>query len=185
MKSLICSDIHDQIQNLEVALKVASTSNCESILCCGDLCAPFIIDIFHENCTIPVHLIFGNNDGDRFNISNRCNEYNTSRSPETAITVHGTFLIKKSGVALAGLPEIPAIAMYHYPEPALAAFRSQEFNYVFFGHTHKPHLESNDSKLLANPGSLMGYVPGKNRGFVKPTCLLIDWNTSQADLIEL
>lgn len=185
MKSLICSDIHDHINNLKTALQIAQTSNCDSIICCGDLCSPFIIDIFHKYNNLPVHIIFGNNDGDQFNIQNKCIINNKSRDNQSQIKIYGQFCIKNNEQNMAGIPDDVSLAVHHYPQTATSAFKSGEYNFAFYGHTHIPKLEIRDGKLLANPGSLMGYVPSGDGEFIKPSCLIVDWNKNNCDLIEL
>jgi uncharacterized protein len=184
MKSLICSDIHDHVENLRRALELGVTANCESILCCGDLCSPFVLDVIHKYCPLPVHVVFGNNDGDKFNINKKGSILNANRDSEKAITLHGEFLLKESYRYLPGIPNEITLAMYHYPELAKAVFDSGKYDFVFYGHTHKISLEQDNKRLLANPGSIMGYIPGKSKQEVKPSCIIIDWVTRQADVIE-
>lgn len=185
MKTLICSDIHDHVYNLENVLNVASTSNCDSLIICGDLCSPFIIDIIHQNLILPVHIIFGNNDGDQFNILKKCSAVNLKRNNNQQIEIHGQYLIKNKGSVLCGIPDTVSFAVYHYPDPAKSAFKSGDFDYVFFGHTHIPILEVSNNNHLANPGSVMGYIPSSKIKEAKPTCLIIDWTNNESDLIEL
>lgn len=187
MKSLICSDVHDRLSNLEEALKVADAAGCDSVLCCGDLCSPFVLDHFHEFWSKPLHVVFGNNDGDRFGMSKKAQLLNRKRSKNGQIYLHGDYLLAPKGHNMAGIPGKVTLAMYHYPEPAFYMAASGMLRYVFFGHTHRTFLEDENGCLLANPGSLMGYIPG-NRGasrWVAPTCLIINWGNGEADLIQL
>jgi putative phosphoesterase len=183
MKTLICSDIHDHLQNLENALEAAHTAGCSSIICCGDLCSPFVIDHIHQHWNGPVHIVFGNNDGDKISIYRKSLEVNKSRSPHAAITIHGEFLLSKAGEHLDGIPEQITLAVYHYPQPALAIAESGLFKCVFYGHTHRPALQKIGDCLAANPGSLMGYIPGESD--IKPSCLIINWENGETDLISL
>jgi putative phosphoesterase len=67
MKLAVISDTHDNIKNLETAIAKINKSGAEILLHCGDLCSPFVI----ESLTLfngPVHIVFGNNEGDRFTI---------------------------------------------------------------------------------------------------------------------
>ena len=41
------------------------------MLCCGDLCSTFIVDRLGAGFSGPIHIVFGNNDGDRFRITVR------------------------------------------------------------------------------------------------------------------
>jgi uncharacterized protein len=183
MKTLVCSDIHDHVDNLVKALELAGAAECDSVLCLGDLCAPFIIDVFHENTLLPVHIIFGNNDGDRFNMLRKGEKFNTSR--KSNISLHGEHLIKKENEELEGFPVSSSFSANHYPELSRVAADTGLFQFVFFGHTHKTLIEQHATSVLVNPGSLMGYMPSAKARHTKPTCIIVHWHTLQTDLIEL
>ncbi|MBL0341986.1 MAG: YfcE family phosphodiesterase [Bacteroidetes bacterium] len=184
MKSLVISDIHDNLHNLETALKIAGTSSCDSVICCGDLCSPFIIEEIHQKTRLPVHIVFGNNDGDRFTMLNKVNHANLTRKPDSQIFLHGEFLIKDRGQVLAGVPTGISIAVYHYPNLAVVLSKSGLFDFVFYGHSHKPGLETVNSCTLANPGSVMGYIPENGGTFTNPTCLIVNYSSKEIELIE-
>jgi len=46
------------------------------------------------------------------------------------------------------------IAFTHYPEKAKKLSRLQEYDYVFYGHTHKPWEEQIGQTKMVNPGNL-------------------------------
>jgi putative phosphoesterase len=163
---------------------MANAAGCDSIIWCGDICSSFIIDHFHSGWDKPVHIIFGNNDGDRFSIQKKSSRLNHDRKENNFIYIHGEFILADRGHQLAGIPAHFSIAVFHHPDPAMALFRSSEFNYIFFGHTHTSFLDKKNGCLVANPGSLMGYVSGDDRKFVDPTCLIINWENGEADLIS-
>ncbi|MDQ3051118.1 MAG: YfcE family phosphodiesterase [Bacteroidota bacterium] len=185
MKSMICSDIHDQVQHLESALMVANTSNCNSVICCGDLCSTFMLNVYNSNCNLPLHLVFGNNDGDRFHMANKSSELNQQRPEGQKLHLHGEFLLAEKGHSLEGIPEHIAIAVYHYPEMARVIALSGKYNTVCFGHSHKSSIEKVNDTILVNPGSLMGYISGSVMQQVKPSCIIANWFTGELDLIEI
>ena len=65
MNIAIMSDSHDNIWNLRKALDIIKSEQCNLIIHCGDFVAPFMF-IELKQAGIPVHCVFGNNDGDRF-----------------------------------------------------------------------------------------------------------------------
>ncbi len=184
MKSLVISDIHDNIKNLETALQLATTASCDSIICCGDLCSSFILNLIHEKYKLPVHIVFGNNDGDKFHLIQKAVFLNTDRNQGCKITLHGEFLIAEKGHKLEGINSSVAIAVYHYPEMAEIIARSGIFDYVFYGHTHKSSIETKDICLLANPGSILGYIPS-TKEIVAASCLIVNFESKELELIEL
>ena len=83
MKIGIISDTHDNIWRLDEAL--SHLQKTDTVLHCGDLISPFIIHRLGENLgEIPVHIVWGNNDGDKRMVSQVTRGY-----PE--INIHGDF----------------------------------------------------------------------------------------------
>ena len=146
MHIAVFSDSHDQIAHLEAALAAANEAGATMLLHCGDLCSPFIVDRVGRGFQGPVHIVFGNNDGD-----GRLLQTVASKYPH--ITLHGIY----AEVEIAGR----FLAMIHYPEPAQRIAQSGHFDLVVYGHNHIKHVESVEKKsgskgILANPGELLG-----------------------------
>ena len=184
MKSLICSDSHDHISNLESALMVANTANCDSVIFCGDFCSSFMLDVYNSHCNLPFHGVFGNNDGDRFHLIKKATWLNETRPSGGQIHLHGEYLLAEKNHALDGIPPGISIAVYHYPEMAAVMAASGKFDVVCFGHSHKSSIEKINNSYLLNPGSVMGYITGPVIQHVKPSCMIKNWSTGEIDLIE-
>jgi len=60
----VISDSHDNIWNLRKAIQIMKGEHAEGIIHCGDFVAPFMLKEL-EAAEIPVHGVFGNNDGDQ------------------------------------------------------------------------------------------------------------------------
>ena len=73
MKIAIISDIHDHRKKLEKAL--VQIQEADKLICCGDLCSPFIIRDLGSGFSGTIHIVFGNNDGDLFRISKTDTQY--------------------------------------------------------------------------------------------------------------
>ena len=146
MRVAIFSDSHDQVKHLEAALAAANQAGATMLLHCGDLCAPFVLDRLGRAFSGPIHVVFGNNDGD-----GRLLQTIASKYPQ--ITLHGIYAeIQASGRLL---------AMIHYPEPARRIAQSGQFDLVVYGHNHLKHAEevtkdTGSLGILANPGELLG-----------------------------
>jgi putative phosphoesterase len=185
MKSLVCSDIHDNVKNLEAALMIANTAECDSVICCGDMCSPFMFNVYNSNSNLPLHVVFGNNDGDRFHMANKVYSLNKERPDGKKIHLHGEFLIAEKAHDLEGIPSDVSLAAYHYPELAKVLAESGKFNVVCCGHSHRSSIEKIGDTILINPGSLMGYISGNFMEPVKPTCLIINWFTGELDMVDV
>lgn len=159
----ILSDSHDNIWMLEISLKQVQARGADVLLHCGDLCAPFIVKQLAEGFPGPIHLVFGNNDGD-----GRLIQMVGSQFPN--ITHHGIYAELEIGGR--------KVAMIHYPEPALRIAQSGQFDLVCYGHDHTRHHEIMGPTHFANPGEIMG----KDHA---PTWGLYDGETHTFEWVEI
>ena len=163
MRLAIISDTHDNIPNLESALKLIPDA--DSILHCGDLCSPFMIDkmISLIPGTTPVHIISGNNEGDIRLICEKANAHDN-------ISLHGHFASL--------LFDETRVALTHYPEVARLVAISGEYDLVCYGHDHTAHQEKIKHTVLVNPGELLGLKS-------TPTFAWYDTSTHNVDYVQV
>ncbi len=164
-KIAIISDSHDNIWTLEKALDDITRSSATMLLHCGDLCAPFVIGQLAEAFDGSIHIIFGNNDGDGRLLHAVAGQFDH-------VTLHGIY----AEISV----DHRAIALIHYPEPALRIAQSGHFDLVCYGHDHQEFQEKVDDCWLVNPGEVMGR-------FGKPGWGLYDCETHEYErkLIEV
>lgn len=141
MKIAVLSDSHDNIWNLEIALKQVAELKCEALLFLGDFCAPFTLKQIAEGFSGPIHAVFGNNDGDPFLLSQIASGF-------AHVTLHGQYAELEMGGA--------KIAINHYPDIAKRVAESGAFDAVFSGHDHQKYAHRIGETLWANPGEVMG-----------------------------
>lgn len=139
MQIAIISDIHDHLAKLKSAL--AQMKRADVLICCGDLCSSFIVRELGENFRGPIHIMFGNNDGDRYRLARVANEY-------SQITLYDTF----ANLTL----DKKRIAVHHFPDIAELCVASGRFDLVCYGHNHKHYIGRKDNVLMINPGEIMG-----------------------------
>ncbi|HEX4771080.1 MAG TPA: metallophosphoesterase family protein [Bryobacteraceae bacterium] len=158
MRIAVISDIHDNLWNLAVALADIKRT-AAVLLCCGDLCSPFVIDELAK-FERDVHIVFGNNDADLYRITVKA-----SKTPN--VRLHGEFFQQTF--------ENRRIAMNHFDYLAKPIAKSGEYDVVCFGHNHEIEVASDRSCLLINPGPIMGAKFGKGRWEdVTPTFVIYD-----------
>jgi putative phosphoesterase len=138
----VVSDIHDNIWNLEKALKGIAQAGAEALICCGDFCAPFSLKQIADGFAGPIHVVFGNNDGDPLLLSKIAGQYGGR------VTLYGLYVELNLGGR--------QVAVIHYPEPARRIAQAGVFDLVLYGHDHQRHNEQVGRTLLANPGEVMG-----------------------------
>jgi uncharacterized protein len=153
MKLAILSDIHDNVWNLRAALGSIRDAHAETLICCGDLCSPFVVGLLASGFAGPIHAVAGNNEGDWRQIMINAAKANQSRSEAAQITFHGQFFAGEFGGK--------RVAVNHYPEIALAIAAAGAHDVVCFGHNHQYERRSFGKTLALNPGTLMGYNPLK------------------------
>lgn len=140
MKIGIISDSHDNIWKLAKA--IPHLREADAVLHCGDLISPFMINKLKAGLDdIPVHIVWGNNDGDKRLVAKAAAEAGS-------IVLHGDL----AELELGGR----RIAVNHYPEIGRALAASGEYDLVCYGHDHTRHEERVGDSLLLNPGEIMG-----------------------------
>lgn len=161
MRIGIISDSHDNVWRLEEAIQHLKTV--DLILHCGDLISPFMVHRLAKGLvSIPVHIVWGNNDGDKLTVARIAQNYPT-------FTVHGEF-------AELEIDDF-CIAVNHYPEIAKGLAHSGKYDLVCYGHDHTAHQEQIGRTILLNPGEVMG-MNGRS------TLALFDLKMRRVEFIE-
>jgi hypothetical protein len=74
---LIISDSHDNIKTLSKAVEMANNKGVDHLFHCGDIIAPFSARIL-KKFSGELHVVFGNNDGEKFGLKRILGENLTS-----------------------------------------------------------------------------------------------------------
>lgn len=163
----VLSDIHDNLRCLETALKRFSDEKAEALVFCGDFCSPFAAKMLAE-FGLPVHAVFGNNDGDRFHIREVCAGFSN-------IKFYGEYIgDMDSQLTLGGLK----IGVSHYPFYAKTMIKTGWYDCVFYGHNHQAEKQKFGNALLLNPGEVAGI-------FGKSSIGIIDTVSRSSVIVEL
>ena len=166
MKIAILSDIHDHIDNLKKAL---SKLDAEAIIFCGDMVSPFTTKIL-ATANLPTYSCLGNNDEDQIGLVKNGGAKFT-----------WTHLSQEFGqVELDG----KQLAFCHYPKLAQLLAKTDEYDAVFYGHTHEAKNEKIGNTLLLNPGSICG-INFEKGGYDTASYALYDTSSNSAKIIEI
>ena len=167
MKIGILSDIHDNIWNLRAAL--GGLNEADVLICCGDLCSPFVVGLLAEGFPgRPIHVVFGNNDGDLFRITQ-----NAGRVER--VQLHGEVFKGELGGK--------QVFVNHYPDIARAV-ATEGYDLICYGHNHVFAIDQRGAALLVNPGAIMGYEPGGKRE-IPPTFVIYDTESGAATAYQV
>ena len=162
MKIAILSDIHDQLTQLKKALKIMKGA--DALLCCGDLCSPFIITALGEGFSERIHIVFGNNDGDLFRITQNSQAFSN-------VQLHGELAeLELDGVRF---------GMQHFDNIARLLADSGKFDVMCFGHNHQFEISRSKSCQLINPGEIYGSLSGHS------TAVIYDTSNRIAERIDI
>ncbi len=157
----VLSDCHDNIWNLEKVLP--GLEKADVVLCCGDLCSPFMLAMLAGGFPRPIHVVFGNNDADEFLML-------TVAKKTGNVTVHKPI----AQLELGG----KRIAVAHYPEIGEALALCGKYDAVFSGHNHQQQVVTVGSTLWGNPGEVMGR-------FGKPSFGMYDTVTNTFEIVAI
>lgn len=157
----ICSDSHDHVEHIKKTAAIFKEKNVEKVIHAGDYCSPFTIPLFQG---LPLHGIFGNNDGDKYLL--------IKKFEEIKAILHGDFLrFEEDGLK---------IAVYHgtYPDITESLEKCGVYDVVISGHTHEPKMDTIENTLSINPGSVNGFDQDAMVAF-------LDTKTKQVKFVEL
>ena len=162
MRIAIVSDIHDNIPKLRRAL--STMADIDALVCCGDLCSPFIIKELAQGFGGPIHVVFGNNDGDRYRIADGAKKF-------PHVHIHGEFVELEF--------EGRRMAVNHFDNLGRAMTGSQRYDVVCFGHNHQFEITREGKTLVVNPGEIYGLLTGDS------TYAVYDPATNEASRVDV
>ncbi len=148
MKLAIISDTHNNEANLKEALEIIKKENIKTIIHCGDVSS---FEFLKQNFSLKTYVSLGNTDVDEFK------DYKNIK------------IFKDFGV-------LKNIAFCHYPDKAKELAESGKYDFVFYGHTHKPWQETIKNCIMANPGNLAGL-------YFKPSFAILSDNKLELKLL--
>lgn len=168
MRIAILSDIHDNLWNLAAAIQYVQDA--DALICCGDLCSPFVIE---ELAKFPknVHIVFGNNDADLYRITLKA-------AANPRIHLYGELF----QTVLDG----KRFAANHFDYIAKPLAKSGAYDVVCFGHNHIFEIAHEKECLLINPGPIMGagFSTGRWKD-TSPTFVVYDTKTNTPDAFAI
>lgn len=162
MRVAVLSDIHDNIWNLARVLERLQ-GEADVLIFCGDFCAPFTLKQIAEGFSGPIHVVFGNNDGDPLLLSQVASAFRH-------VTLHGPF----AELELGGR----RVAVTHYPQIGKALLKSGLYALVCYGHSHGAEVVREGNAVGINPGEVMGR-------FGRSTYALYDTASGEAEIREV
>lgn len=167
----VIADLHDNLAAWQILLREFATRGIETIINCGDTCAPAMLQEMASSFPGKIHTIFGN-VADR-----KLEEEMVKDLPNvTHYGDHGELTLDGR-----------RIYFNHVPKPAEAAAKSGDYDLVCHGHTHFKRWEPFD-KLRAAKGEKTTWIlnPGTAAGmFQYPSFATVNLQTLEHEFIDL
>lgn len=157
MKIAIISDIHDNLENLKIALNWINKNKINKLICCGDVTNDETIEFLAHNFLKDIYLVKGN-----------CALFDEKK----VLNFKNISYFGKIGkINLAG----KNIGICHEPFLRDAVLNLGRCDLIFYGHTHEPWEEEYQGVRTVNPGTLGGV-------FLKGTFAVWDTESGEMDL---
>ncbi|TXT59053.1 MAG: putative enzyme [Promethearchaeota archaeon] len=168
MKIGVISDTHDHMGNIAKIVSILNQRNVEGLIHLGDYISPFTFRVFddlNEKIKENFYGVWGNNDGDRINLSKNLGQ-----------------ICEFVGIDLISKFDGKKIYATHIlsEEVVDALAKSEEFDIILYGHTHASSVNKlENGKLIVNPGEVCGYLSEE------PSFAIIDTEKLDAEIIRL
>ena len=167
MRIAVVSDIHDNLWNLASAIEHVS-ANADALICCGDLCSPFVMDVL-ARFPGPVDIVFGNNDADLYRITRKSSE---------RVRVQGELFTAELGGK--------KFAVNHFDYLARPMAASGMYDVVCYGHNHEFSVARVGGTLAINPGPIMGArFPGGRWEDVAATFVIVETASERVEVFAV
>jgi len=166
MNVAVLSDVHDNIWNLQKAIKLIK-GNVKAIIFCGDMCAPSTTAILAK-ANLPTYLCLGNVNEDHIAM------YQKGGKKFTWFALSQQY----GDIKLGGRK----IAFCHYPKLAELLAKTEEHDAVFYGHNHLVSNTKVGKTILVNPGCVCGFNGDKT---IPPTFANYNTETNSVEIIKI
>ncbi len=159
MRVGVISDTHDRLPTFQRAVALFRRLRVDAILHAGDYVAPFAAKLIAPDAlSIPLHCIYGNNDGERAGLKQVLPNI-----------VDGPLRLELGG---------RTIVMHHFID-WLKPADTAGADVVITGHTHEVVNEQRDGQLILNPGECCGWLTERC------TVATLDLDTLKAEVVEV
>src|SRR3989344_5428931 len=138
----IISDTHENEEAIKKAVEIFREKSVDFVVHCGDIISPPVLEHFKG---LKMKFVFGNNDGERNGLINKCREFGFDEIKDGLEFEH----------------KGREFCVYHgtNKEKLDNAIKSNKYNYVLTGHTHIKRDEKTGKTRVINPGALFRIYP--------------------------
>ena len=157
----VISDTHDNRPLIRKAVRILSNRKINHLIHAGDFISPFTAADFN-GLSCPFTGVFGNNDGERLGLAEAYSSLGNIYSVSTELNICQRKLYIR-----------------HEPDAVESVAKSQEYDIVVYGHTHKIDIRQIGKSFLINPGECCGWGSGS------PSVLVVNLRNLEVEKILL
>jgi putative phosphoesterase len=154
----IAADLHDNLANWQIFNNYIKKQGITTLLFCGDLCNSESLQTIRHDFEGKIFFVSGN--AELYDFSEAENLKNSK-----FFGTYGQLEIDKIKIGLIHEP--------NHKTRLIKNFGS--FDFIFYGHTHKPWIAQEDSTLIVNPGTLGGI-------YYRASFAILDTKTKKIEL---
>lgn len=145
LKIAVISDSHDNTKSIKRAVNIANDMNCSYFFHLGDIVSPYSAKLFKDFNGI-IKGVFGNCDGDRVELTKIFNSFGGEiKNPPVKFNLKGRSFV-----------------LMHEPFLLDEIIKSNEIDYIFYGHLHKVDFRRISKTTILNPGESAGFKKTSN-----------------------
>jgi len=153
----IISDTHNDVCCIEKAVEFFNLRKVDVVLHCGDIFSPAAAKKFSAlNCGFKA--VFGNNDYERAALENVISDFGVIKAAPFEFQLDGKNFV-----------------MFHN----LFNVADGKYDYVLYGHLHRPRIENINGTVFLNAGEACG------RRYDRKTVALIDLSSNHCEIFDL
>jgi putative phosphoesterase len=156
----VISDTHGQVALTRPALRLFESLDVETVLHCGDIGSPDVVELF---APWPTHFVFGNCDDNEAELANAI-----EAAGQTCHGQFGDFMLDGVRIAL-----IHSHDRRHFRQTV----DSGDYRLVCYGHTHVAAIDHRGDTVVLNPGAIYRASPH--------SVAIVDVPAVQATIVEL
>lgn len=138
------ADTHDNLINIKKAVEIFNKEKIDLLLHAGDFVSPFTA-LELKNIQCPFMGVFGNNDGDRLLLQQKFQQIGSIYLEPFKTCINNKNLI-----------------MFHKNDIITEIVKSQHYDIIIYGHTHKIDYYKEGKSTIINPGECGGWLSGKS-----------------------
>jgi putative phosphoesterase len=161
----IISDSHENMSSIDKAVEIFNQKKVSAVIHAGDIISPITYSHFAKLNT-KMYLVFGNNDGEKKFLTEKFSQIGTIKPAPHE------FFLEEDGKKI-------FFVILHEPFNLDELVKTQKYDYIIYGHTHKQDLKTFGKTTIINPGESGGWLFGKK------SVAILDTKLNKVEFIEL